>query len=46
MKPVRGDLVTTAYLAVVVSPVPASGALAKINGFSGARGSTPGGAKS
>ena len=46
MKPVRGDFVTTAYLAVVVRPVPANGALAKIRGFSGARGSTPGGAKS
>ena len=46
MKPVSGDLVTTAYLAVVVRPVPTRGALVKINGLAGENGSTPGGAYS
>ena len=44
MKPVSGDLVMTANLAVVVTPVPTRGALAKINGLAGENGSTPGGA--
>ena len=39
-----GDLVTTANLAVVVRPVPTSGALVKIKGLAGENGSTPGGA--
>src|SRR5262250_2587605 len=46
INPVSGDFVTTAYLAVVVRPVPTSGALAKISGFAGANGSTRGGANS
>ena len=41
-----GEFVTTANFAVVVRPVPASGALVKINGFSAENGSTPGGAYS
>src|ERR1700738_2768344 len=44
MKPVRGDLVTTANFAVVVRLVPTSGALANINGFAGDSGSTLAGA--
>ena len=44
MKPVSGDLVTTPNLAVVVRPVPTSGALVKISGLAGEKGSTPGGA--
>jgi hypothetical protein len=43
---VSGDFVTTANLAVVVSPVPTSGALVKISGFAGAKGSMPEGAYS
>ena len=46
IKPVSGEVVTTANLAVVVRPVPTSGALVKISGLAGAKGSTPGGAKS
>ncbi len=42
MKPVSGDLVTTANLAVVVRPVPTSGALVKISGLAAEKGSTPG----
>jgi hypothetical protein len=42
MKPVSGDLVTTANLAVVVRPVPTNGALVKISGLAGEKGSTPG----
>ena len=41
MKPVSGDLVTTPNLAVVVRPVPTSGALVKISGLAGEKGSTP-----
>jgi hypothetical protein len=44
MNPVSGDLVTTANFAVVVSPVPVSGALVKMRGFEADSGSTPGGA--
>jgi hypothetical protein len=35
MKPVSGDLVTTANFAVVVRPVPTSGALVKMRGLAG-----------
>jgi hypothetical protein len=38
--PVNGDVVVTANFAVVVRPVSTSGALVKINGLSGAKGST------
>jgi hypothetical protein len=44
MKPVSGDFVTTANFAVVVRPVPTSGALVKMSGLSGEKGSTPAGA--
>ena len=43
MKPVSGDLNSTANLAVVVTAVPTSGLEAKISGAAGASGSTPGG---
>jgi hypothetical protein len=46
MNPVSGDFVTTANFAVVVRPVPTSGAVAKMRGLSGDRGSTPAGAYS
>ena len=46
MKPVSGDLVTTANFAVVVRLVPTSGALVKMRGLAGENGSTPGGAYS
>ena len=42
-RPVRGDLATTANLALVVSGVPTSGENTKISGASGASASTPGG---
>ena len=43
INPVRGDLVTTANLLLVVSRLPTSGLVAKISGLSGDNGSTPGG---
>ena len=46
MQPVSGDLVMTAYLAVVVSPVPTSGALHSTIGHSADSGSAPRGAYS
>jgi len=46
LKPVSGDFVTTANFAVAVRPVPTRGALVKISGLAGAKGSTPGGATS
>ena len=43
MNPVSGDFVTTANFAVVVRPVPTSGALAKISGLAGRKRIDPGG---
>ena len=44
IKPVNGDLATTANFALVVSGVPTNGENTNTSGAAGASGSTPGGA--